>query len=123
MTRSLPRVVDPIVVEHRVRGADSAEIELVVPHDLHFVKGHFPGAPVVPGVVQIKWAILLARRYLVIGDGFAAMENVKFQQVMTPQSRVTLTLEYAAAARKLRFSFTSAEVRYSSGRVVLGTAP
>jgi 3-hydroxymyristoyl/3-hydroxydecanoyl-(acyl carrier protein) dehydratase len=119
---SSPRVVDPIVVEHRVRG-DSAEIELVVPDDLHFVRGHFPGAPIVPGVVQIKWAISLARRYLAIGDGFTAMENVKFQRVMTPRSRVTLTLEYAAAARKLRFSFAAAEARYSSGRVVLGIAP
>ena len=122
MTTSSPRVVDPIVVEHRVR-ADSAEIELVVPHDLHFVRGHFPGAPVVPGVVQIKWAIALARRYLAIGEGFTAMENVKFQRAMTPQSRVTLTLEYAAAARKLRFSFASKDGRHSSGRVVVGAAP
>src|SRR5688572_19089159 len=119
MTPALPRVVDPIVLQHRV-GAGSAEIELVVPDDLHFFNGHFPGAPVVPGVVQIKWAILLAQRYLAIGGGFTAMENVKFQRVMTPQSRVTLTLEHAAAARKLHFAFASADARYSSGRVVLG---
>ena len=111
-----PRVVDPIVVEHRVR-AGSAEIALVVPRDLHFVRGHFPGAPVVPGVVQIKWAISLARRYLGIGDDFAAMDNVKFQRAMTPESRVTLTLEYVAAAHTLRFSFASADGRYSSGRL------
>jgi len=119
---ALARVVDPIVMEHRIR-ADSADVELVVPHDLHFFKGHFPGAPVVPGVVQIKWAISLAQRYLAIGDGFTAIENLKFQRVMTPGSCVTLTLEYAAAACKLRFSFASADARYSSGRLVLGTAP
>jgi 3-hydroxymyristoyl/3-hydroxydecanoyl-(acyl carrier protein) dehydratase len=116
------RVVDPIVVEHRVR-ADSADIELVVPHDLHFFRGHFPGAPVVPGIVQIKWAISLAQRYLAIGNGFTAFENLKFQRVITPRSRVTLTLEYAAAASKLRFAFVSAAARYSSGRVLLKTAP
>ena len=121
MTPPLPRVVDPIVVEHRV-GADSVEIDLVVPHDLHFFRGHFPGAPVVPGVVQIKWAVSLGQRYLAIADGFSAMENVKFHRVMTPHSRVTLTLDYAEGARKLRFSFASADGRYSSGRVVLGTA-
>jgi 3-hydroxymyristoyl/3-hydroxydecanoyl-(acyl carrier protein) dehydratase len=122
MTPPSPRVVDPIVVEHRVR-ADGAELELIVPHDLYFVRGHFPGAPVVPGVVQIKWALVLAQRYLAVGDGFTAMEAVKFQRVMTPESRVTLTLAYASAARKLYFSFASADVRYSSGRVVLGAAP
>jgi 3-hydroxymyristoyl/3-hydroxydecanoyl-(acyl carrier protein) dehydratase len=121
MTPALPRVVDPIVLQHRVR-AGSAEIELVVPDDLYFVKGHFPGAPVVPGVVQIKWAILLAQQYLALSGGFTAMENVKFQRVMTPRSRVALTLEYAEAARKLHFTFASADARYSSGRVVLGGA-
>jgi 3-hydroxymyristoyl/3-hydroxydecanoyl-(acyl carrier protein) dehydratase len=120
MTPALPRVVDPVVLEHRVR-AGAAEIELLVPDDLHFLRGHFPGAPVVPGVVQIKWAISLAQQYLAIGDGFTAMENVKFQRVMTPGSRVTLNLEYAAAACKLHFSFASAAARYSSGRVILGT--
>ena len=120
MTPPPPRVVEPIVVQNRVR-ADAAEIDLVVPADLRYFKGHLPGTPVVPGVVQIKWAILLAQRYLAIGGGFAGLENVKFQRAMTPGSSVTLTLEYAAAACKLHFSFASADARYSSGRVVLGT--
>jgi 3-hydroxymyristoyl/3-hydroxydecanoyl-(acyl carrier protein) dehydratase len=120
MTPPPPRVVEPIVVQNRVR-ADAAEIDLVVPADLRYFKGHFPGTPVVPGVVQIKWAILLAQRYLAIGGGFAGLENVKFQRAMTPGSSVTLTLEYAAAACKLHFSFASADARYSSGRVILGT--
>ena len=113
---------EPIVVAERVTQTEAA-LDLKIPVDLAYFGGHFEGAPIVPGVVQIKWAISLARRYLAIGDGFTGMENVKFQHVMTPRSRVTLTLAYAAAARKLRFSFASAEVRYSSGRVVLGTAP
>src|SRR5918993_815062 len=120
MTPPPPRVVDPIVVQHRVH-ADAAEIELVVPAELCYFKGHFPGTPVVPGVVQIKWAILLAQRYLAIGGGCTGLENVKFQRAMTPGSSVTLTLKYAAAACKLHFSFASADARYGSGRVVLGT--
>ena len=121
MTPESRRVVDPVVVEHRVR-AGCAEIALVVPRDLHFFRGHFSGAPVVPGVVQIKWAISLAQRYLGIGHDFAAMENVKFQRTMTPESRVTLTLEYVAAAHTLRFSFASPDCRYSSGRLGPSTA-
>ena len=122
MTPASQRVVDPIVVDHHVR-AGSAEIALVVPRDLYFFTGHFPGAPVVPGVVQIKWAIALAQQYLGISHAFAAMEKVKFQRAMTPKSRVTLTLEYVAAAHTLRFSFASPDGPYSSGRLRSSAAP
>jgi 3-hydroxymyristoyl/3-hydroxydecanoyl-(acyl carrier protein) dehydratase len=119
ITSSSP-VVDPIIVKHRA-GLSSATVELLVPSNLHFFRGHFPGAPVVPGVVQIKWAIALAQRYFAIGESFAGLENVKFQRAMTPRARLTLTLEFEASVSKLSFLFASADARYSSGRVLLGT--
>jgi 3-hydroxymyristoyl/3-hydroxydecanoyl-(acyl carrier protein) dehydratase len=113
-------VVEPIVVARRV-AAPVAEIEVVVPSDLRYFDGHFPGAPVVPGVVQIKWALELARRYLDVGGGFAGLERLKFQQLMTPGTRATLTLQHEASAHKVQFSFASAsaDARYSSGRLLL----
>jgi 3-hydroxymyristoyl/3-hydroxydecanoyl-(acyl carrier protein) dehydratase len=111
-------VVEPLVVARRV-ATPVAEIEVVVPSDLRYFDGHFPGAPVVPGVVQIKWALEFARRYLDVGGGFAGLERLKFQQLMTPGTRATLTLEHAAAAHKVQFSFASADARYSSGRLLL----
>jgi len=47
---------EPIVEGSRVDGS-SAELDLVVPTDLTYFDGHFVGAPVVAGVVQVKWAI------------------------------------------------------------------
>jgi 3-hydroxymyristoyl/3-hydroxydecanoyl-(acyl carrier protein) dehydratase len=122
MTMTEPQVVDPIVVEQRIAGG-GAQIEIVVPENLRYFDGHFPGAPVVPGVVQIKWAIELARMSLGVGGGFAGMEAVKFNQAMTPGTRATLGLEYAPGERKLRFAFGSGAVRYSSGRVLLRGGP
>ena len=117
-----PRVVDPIVVATRV-AASGAELDIVVPDDLSYFEGHFPGAPVVPGVVQIKWAIELARGVLGIPTGFAGVEALKFQRPLMPGARATLALEYTPTDRKLRFSFVSSRARYSSGSVLLGTAP
>jgi 3-hydroxymyristoyl/3-hydroxydecanoyl-(acyl carrier protein) dehydratase len=115
-------VIDPIVTAKRI-SPPTAELDLVVPVDLRFFDGHFLGAPVVPGVVQIKWAIELARRYLGTGAEFAGMEAVKFQHLMTPGTRATLALEYAEPSGKLRFSFASPDTRYSSGRVLVRAAP
>jgi 3-hydroxymyristoyl/3-hydroxydecanoyl-(acyl carrier protein) dehydratase len=115
-------VVDPIVLREDVHAADAA-LDLVVPHDLAYFVGHFPATPVVAGVVQIKWAVELARRYLGVGGTFAGMEALKFQHVMTPGTRVTLTLQYVAARGKLHFAFQSDLARYSSGRLLLRATP
>jgi 3-hydroxymyristoyl/3-hydroxydecanoyl-(acyl carrier protein) dehydratase len=111
-------VVDPVVVARRVQ-AGAAEVDLVVPHDLRYFEGHFPGAPVVPGVVQIKWAIGFARELFGACREFGGMEAVKFQHVMQPGARATLKLDYAEESGKLRFSFEHDRTRYSSGRLLL----
>jgi 3-hydroxymyristoyl/3-hydroxydecanoyl-(acyl carrier protein) dehydratase len=116
------RVTDPIVVEERI-DARAAEIGIVVPHDLVFVEGHFPSVPIVPGVVQLKWALDLARRRLGVAGRFAGCENLKFQRVLQPGNHATLKLEHIETTGKLAFSFELAGSRYSSGRLLLRAAP
>jgi 3-hydroxyacyl-[acyl-carrier-protein] dehydratase len=111
-------VLDPMVARESVVGA-TAQIVLVVPNDLEYFDGHFPGVPVVPGVVQLKWAIEAARRCLAISGAVTRMEVLKFQRVMGPGAEVQLALEYSAETQKLYFSFDSDQARYSSGRIVL----
>lgn len=115
-------IVDPIVIRERVAAAE-AQIVLVVPANLAYFEGHFPAVPVVPGVVQIKWALAGAQRCLGVTGTVAGMEALKFQQVMGPNAEVTLELKFSADTRKLNFSFRSGESRYGSGRVVLRRAP
>ena len=113
---------DPVVTAERVE-MPNAELRLTVPHDLVYFDGHFPGSPIVPGVVQIKWAIELARRCLGIDGTFAGMDALKFQQVMLPGVSVTLSLRWAAPDGKLNFSYQGDSVRYGSGRVRFRRAP
>jgi 3-hydroxymyristoyl/3-hydroxydecanoyl-(acyl carrier protein) dehydratase len=110
--------IEPIVVDERV-SESVAELRLRVPRDLEYFTGHFPGVPIVPGVVQIQWAMALARRYLHLSAEFAGMEALKFRQVMGPDTEATLTLKYSAETSKLHFSFESDQGRHSSGRVLL----
>ena len=110
--------IDPSVIRESVSGS-TAEIVFVVPNDLAYFDGHFPGVPIVPGVVQIKWAIEIARRCLPLAGVFAGMEVVKFHRIMSPDMEVTLLLEYSPGTGKLSFSFESGHSRLSSGRVAL----
>ena len=113
---------EPIVYAQRI-DAPNAELQLTVPHDLVYFRGHFSGAPIVPGVVQIKWAVELAGRYLGAGGTFAGMDALKFQQAMRPGNRVTLSLRWAASDGKLHFAYQSDGARYGSGRLRFRRAP
>ena len=63
-----------------------------VPADLPFFRGHFPGHPILPGVVALGW--LLAAAESLQGRSSATLEllNVKFQTVIVPGAALELTL-------------------------------
>lgn len=108
---------EPIVLEQRVT-PPTAELRLEIPPDLEYFEGHFPGAPVVAGVVQLKWAVEAGRRHVGAHGVLARMENLKFQRVLVPRCKVTLTLEWAEATRKLNFAYARDGERFSSGRLL-----
>ena len=110
-------IIEPIVVEQRVV-PPSAELRLRIPPELEYFKGHFPGAPVVAGVVQIKWAIEFASRYLGARGELVGIDALKFQQLMVPDLVVTLSLKWAQGDGKLHFSYQSDVARFSSGRLL-----
>lgn len=113
---------EPLVDGERI-DAPNAELKLTIPHDLVYFRGHFPGTPIVAGVVQIKWATELAARYLGAGGTFVGMDALKFQHVMTPGLSVMLSLRWVASDGKLQFAYQSDGARYGSGRLRFRQAP
>ena len=105
------------VIQCDQNGRESAEIELFIPMNLYYFQGHFPGTPVLPGIVQSHWAIHYGRELFSIDLSFSHMEVLKFQQVIRPQTTVTLKLEYKAEKNKLLFSYSSNGGQHSSGRI------
>lgn len=108
----------PIVKQ--VTGADfNWQLELKIPHDLAYFSGHFPSAPVLPGVVQVDWALHLAQQHMSLPSDFAGMEVLKFQQLVRPADEVSLSLRFEPEKNKLYFAFTMADTPCSSGRILL----
>jgi 3-hydroxymyristoyl/3-hydroxydecanoyl-(acyl carrier protein) dehydratase len=114
MTRLLPEVLAERAESGRL------ELELRVPPDLDYFAGHFPGMPILPGVVQIDWSIRLGRARLPVHGGFVAAEQIKFLSVVRPEARLTLTLELNAEKTKMSFLYAGKDRRYSSGTLVFG---
>ncbi len=85
--------------------------------------GHFPGHPVLPGVVQLDWAERFGREAFVhLLPAFAGLDQLKFQQVIPPGARVELELQCDEAGRELRFALRSASGAHASGRLRFGPA-
>ena len=116
-----PRPKAPEVLE-QVETDGEWSLQLSVPPDLAYFSGHFPKAPVLPGVVQVEWALNLGRQLLNLPGKFAGMEVLKFQQLVRPGDEVQLHLRFDPERGKLYFAYRNDTATCSSGRLLLGAA-
>lgn len=120
MNRKAPTLLSSHLVNHH------AVITLHVDHDLDDFKGHFSTFALLPGVSQIDWAIHFARHYFKdMPTEFKAMDVIKFQQPILPNTTITLTLEWMTDKQKLHFNFSSLTLEneniiHSSGKITMG---
>jgi acyl-coenzyme A synthetase/AMP-(fatty) acid ligase/3-hydroxymyristoyl/3-hydroxydecanoyl-(acyl carrier protein) dehydratase len=117
-------VVRPTLPRHRLVEKDElrAVFELTAPHDLLYFDGHFSGAPILAGVVQVDWVIAFGRQCFDLPPHFRAIHALKFQHVIRPEMQVTLELIHDVAKASLAFRFSSASVQHASGRIIFGSS-
>jgi 3-hydroxymyristoyl/3-hydroxydecanoyl-(acyl carrier protein) dehydratase len=113
---------EPLVFEI-VREADRVALEIVVPADLFYFDGHFSQAPILPGVVQVDWAIGKGREYFPLPANFHAIHALKFQHVIQPDKPVTLELLHDAEKGSLNFRYFSPNAQHASGRILFRNDP
>jgi 3-hydroxymyristoyl/3-hydroxydecanoyl-(acyl carrier protein) dehydratase len=95
-------------------------LDLYIDSDMHWLEGHFPGQPVVAGVVQTHWAAELAKQLFNTGDEFVRIDNLKFQQVILSEQSLQLTLERSEATEScaVKFRYSRDEIIFSEGKLV-----
>jgi hypothetical protein len=94
---------------------EAGEWLLYIPANLNWFDGHFPGQPVLPGVVQIDWAIYYAKQLGFETNSFLDIPRVKFSAIIEPEAVLRLTLE--KNSHGLRFLYRSAAVVHSQGTI------
>ena len=92
-------------------------LQLYTQPELEYFKGHFPGRPILPGVVQTHWAIHYGAIHLGLPEKIKKLEVIKFKNLIQPEMDITLKLELKANG-KLSFSYLSGDNVMSSGRIV-----
>lgn len=102
------------------RDARSAELALELDPQLRVFDGHFPQAPILPGVAQTDWAIRFAREAFALPSRFLRLEALKFQQVARPGQVLRLRLDWDEARGVLSFRYDSEAGVHAGGRAVFG---
>ena len=108
--KTLPKVLS------ESRSDNELTLNLYVESDLAYLPGHFPSAPIVPGVVQIRWADHFSRQQFPMGK-FASMDAIKFQKVLRPKTDLRLTLAFDETKNTVAFRFQSDSGVHSQGRL------
>lgn len=109
----------PDVLEE-ARQATAVRLRFRVAAELAYFSGHFAAWPILPGIVQVHWAVELAQRYFTVSGDFRRLEHIKFHRVVRPDLELALTLGYDAARHRLEFLYDNAIAKYSSGVVYFG---
>lgn len=116
---------------------DDALAVLDIHPGLSAFNGHFPIAPILPGVAQLDWALMLGRHCFSLPDAFVRLEVLKFVRPVVPGTKLHLSLQRKARPKEpdlvmLQFRLysrphgsafaggagTEAETEHASGRAI-----
>ncbi|QSN63125.1 AMP-binding protein [Caballeronia sp. M1242] len=100
------------------RDGDTLRYELRVPPSLDHFAGHFPGLPILPGVVQVDWAIRLASEHIAAARAMESVDRLKFMAPVPPGAVLELRLAHDATRRRVQFAYRMNGRECASGAIV-----
>lgn len=101
----------------RIEDGSERRFELDITEDLVWFQGHFPGFPVLPGVVQLHWAVELSQENFGFESGPHEVMRLKFKSIIVPPVAVGLTLTQTGPTHA-RFEYKGQGQEYSQGKLV-----
>jgi acyl-CoA synthetase (AMP-forming)/AMP-acid ligase II len=122
------RTTDRPRIHEEVRSSGSIERTCEVPEDLQCFNGHFPGFPVVPGILQLDWAMELVAVLLGSSPAIQEIESFKLIRPLGPgmQFRLQVAIddtdemdEAEPDCLAMKFSLSSEKETFSVGRITL----
>jgi len=97
-------------------------LKMHVPKQTTWFDGHFPGQPVLPGVAQIFWVEFFACHFFSIENDALTIRDLKFNNVIIPDTPVALRLTSTERPGAIKFSYSNADTKLSSGLLVYASA-
>lgn len=92
---------------------------LEVSADMTVFQGHFPGNPILPGIVQLHWATGISMALFSFTEAPCEVKRLKFKNIVQPPAILELVLR-RPNKHEIHFQFNSAGQIHSMGCFVTG---
>jgi 3-hydroxymyristoyl/3-hydroxydecanoyl-(acyl carrier protein) dehydratase len=106
--QTMPRIL------RETKEGECMTLDMEVDSDLLWFRGHFPGHPILPGVVQLAWAASFAERHFGVSATPCEILRLKFKHVAVPPLTMQLRLTRRSGS-EVQFEFAKDEQQYSQG--------
>lgn len=93
---------DNYIVE--TTNSNEAKITFTLQDSLFYLKGHFKAQPILPGVIQLGWAIHFAKELFKISTK-NDMPQVKFTQPIMPNDKIVLSVKLNRKMNNFTFEY------------------
>lgn len=84
---------------------------------LDWFRGHFPGNPILPGVVQLHWAVIVSFAFFGFRFVPAEIKRLKFKSVVIPPNVLELAV-YRVGENEVQFEYASLGQQHAEGRLI-----
>jgi 3-hydroxymyristoyl/3-hydroxydecanoyl-(acyl carrier protein) dehydratase len=100
-----------------IQGLSEHRLLLDISPELVFFEGHFPGNPILPGIVQLHWAAGISMNLFNFDQIPCEVKRLKFSNIVQPPSVLELLLDQKSET-EVKFQFTSFGRVHSMGSLV-----
>ena len=114
---SVPGGEDISAIRSWIEAPGHQRLLLEVSDSMSCFRGHFPGFPVLAGVVQLHWAARLAACLFGSGPEVSEIRQLKFRRAVIPPCWLELSL-VQTRAKEVRFEWSSHNEVHAQGNLV-----
>lgn len=105
----------PDTIEETWIGEHRVQLRLALEPEMSCFRGHFEGAPVLAGVIQVGWALAFAEQKFQRKWHFRGLQSAKFQRLILPPVSLQLDIQYLVDREMLKFKYSNDAGAFSSG--------
>ena len=104
------------VISSIKRDQNYVELKVKFSKTSNYFRGHFPGYPILPGVVQVFFAHFLAQFYFDMDLDFSKLKKIKFSKLIHPEIEIVIKLYNTETS--LTFEYLKEQECLSSGSFI-----